>query len=172
MWCVCDFRRFVVDPSIDSLHFLVLQFGASVGTLIAATVGLTLKTPPAGQTGGAFRNSILEIGPMALGMASIYTMVSCVARDARGTDDWRNPFIGGGVAGAIAAGIKRRAIPAAIGGGVIMGAAAASPYWFAVMQPSIEEIAEKRENKFKPSTGVTSFAQPAQTATSLQRRLL
>jgi hypothetical protein len=109
---------------------------------------------------------------MAIGMASVYTLVTCIAKDARGKDDWRNPFLGGGVAGAIAVGIKRRSIPASIGAFVAIGAISASPYWFNVMGPTVDEINARKMNRAALLGGPQSFAQASQSGSALQKRLL
>lgn len=145
---------------------------AAGGSVVAATVALTLRAPPAGQVGAAFRNAIMDIGPMATGVAAIYSVVACVAKDARGVDDYKNPFMGGMAAGAFAGAVKRRTIPGAMAGALIFAAAAATPYWFEKMAPTLDEVTSKRVDPAASVATPAHFAGTSQAATSLQRRLL
>lgn len=148
------------------------QFVGVLAGAGAALVSITLKTPAQGQAGAAFRNALLEVGPMSAGMAATFTLVSCIAKDARSKDDWVNPFLGGGVAGAVAVFVKRRSIPAMLGGSIVLGAAAASPFWFTAMSPTVEELQAKRLNMKSTLAGAETFAGPSQSAAGVQRRLL
>jgi hypothetical protein len=111
-----------IPPLLPSVQAWGLGLGAAASVAVT-----TLRTPAAAAAAGGIRATLYEVVPLTTAAAVLYTLGSSVAQDIRGgIPDWRSDAVGGALAGAVVAGIRRKNLNAAFIGALVAAGGAAS----------------------------------------------